>query len=195
MKDAFVLLVALGFGAGFSYMICYSSVAYYTTWALGVHVLYFITFVITTCWNGENSSMTRWGFAPGFCISVSVAAAVVYLITSQWDDLFNEYCKDSDECYDLMLEFMITHYTPPFAYLLLYLLDGTLVSATNRNVELHWAYHWALLSQASLIPGNIYASFYNMNVVYGEGTKNLGMLLYGILTICWSLVWCIFFKD
>ena len=94
-----------------------------------------------------------------------------------------------------MLEFMITHYTPPFAYLLLYLLDGTLVSATNRKVELHWAYHWALLSQASLIPGNIYASFFNMNVVYGEGTKSLGMLLYGMLSICWSLVWCIFFKD
>jgi hypothetical protein len=112
MKDAFVMLVALGFGAGFSYMICYSAVSYYTTWALGVHVVYFIAFVINSIWFGDNSTITRWGFAPGFCIAVSVAAAVVYIVTSQWDDLFDEYCSDSDECYDLMLEFMITHYTP-----------------------------------------------------------------------------------
>jgi len=195
MKDAFVLLVALGFGAGFSYMICYSKVSYYTTWALGVHVVYFFAFVINSMWFGDNCMLTRWGFAPGFCIAVSVAAAVVYLVTSQWNDLFDEYCNDSDECYDLMLEFMITHYTPPIAYLLVYLLNGTLVNADTRKPVLHWAYHCLLLSQAALIPGNIYASFYNMNIVYGEGTKNLGMLLYALISVGWSLVWCVFFKD
>jgi len=93
------------------------------------------------------------------------------------------------------LEFMITHYTPPFAYLLVYLLSGTLVDISARKPVLHWAYHWLLLSQSALIPGNIYASFYNMNIVYGEGTKNLGMMLYGFISIAWSLVWCVFFND
>jgi hypothetical protein len=195
MRDAFVMLFALGFGAAFAYMMCYSSARYYTTWALGVHVVYFVAFAVNTIWIGDNVTITRWGFAPGFCVAVSVALAVVYLIASQWDSYFDEYCKESDECYDLMMEFIMTHYTPPFAYLLMYLLDGTIIASGKRTPELHWAYHWCLLTQLSLVPGNVYAAFYNMNIVYGEGTKNPGMALYGFLSIVWSLLWCLVFKD
>ena len=195
MKDAFVMLVAIAFASGYTYMICNSKISYYTTWALGVHVVFFIAFVINILWFGDNKALTRWGFAPGLCVAISVAVAVVYIITSQWDDLFDEFCIESDACYDLMLEFMITHYTPPFGYFLVYLTDGSGANAEFRKPELHWLYHWLLLSQASLIPGNIYASFYNMNIIYGEGTKNLGMVLYGLISTCWAFVWCIFFKD
>jgi len=195
MRDAFVMLAALGFGAGFSYMIYYSSVSYYTTWALVVHVMYFVAFVINSMWFGDNTAIARWGFAPGSCIAVSVAAAVVFIVASQWDDLFEEYCSDSDECYDLMLEFMITHYIPPIAYLLVYILNGTVVNVDSRKPVMHWAYHWLLLSQAALIPGNIYNSFFNINDVYGEGTKTLLILLYTIISVGWSLMWCVFYKD
>ena len=195
MKDAFVLLVALCFASGYAYMMCYSKINYYTTWALGVHIVYFVAFIINTIWFGDNNAIARWGFAPGLCIAVSVAVTVMFIITSQWDVMFDEYCSESDECYDLMLEFMITHYTPPFGYFLVYLADGTITGTVSRKPEFHWLYHWLLLSQASLIPGNIYASFYNMNIIYGEGTKNLGMVLYGLISTCWALVWCSFFKD
>jgi len=160
-----------------------------------VHVVYFIVFVINSIWFGDNNTIARWGFAPGLCIAVSVAVAVVWLVSSQWDAMFEELCSESDECYDLMIEFVITHYIPPLAYLLVYSLGGTVVDFSTRKPVLHWAYHWLLLSQAALIPGNIYVSFYNLNIVYGEGTKNLGMLFYALISTGWCLVWCVFFKD
>jgi hypothetical protein len=195
MKDAFVMFVALGFSAGFSFMIVYSSIEYYTTWALAVHILYFMSFVGNHIWYGDNSTITRWGFAPGFCISVTVAAAVIYLITSKWSELFNEYCAESETCYNLMLEFMITHYTPPFAYLFVYLLDGTVLSDSRKRPVLLWWYQWILLVQASLVPACVYAALFDMEAVYGQGTKHTGMLLYAAITVVWSLVWCTCFKD
>ena len=193
MKDAFVMLVALAFAAGFVFLICHSGAQYFTTWALALHVTYFLACVVDNAWFVENGSLARWGFAPGFCVAITVAAGVAFIMTSQWEATYERYCNDSQACYDLMLEFFIAHYTPPFAYLFIFVLGGAVIKP--GPIVLPWWYHWMLLWQLSLFPACIWATFFDMNVVYGEGTKPIGMPLFGTIAAIWSLMWCLCLKD
>jgi hypothetical protein len=195
MKDAVLMFVSLGFAAGFAYLACFSAMKYYTTWALAAHSVYFAAFVLSNVLFGGDSVVVRWGFAPGLCIAITVAVVVIYLLASQWDEMFEEYCLDSKQCYDLIIEFMLGHYVPPVAYLLVFVLDGTRQHVVDRQkTEMLWWYRWGLLSQMSLLPALVYATHYDMNAVYGEGTKLSGIFMYGAISGVWALGWSIYFK-
>ena len=197
MKDAFLMLVAVRFAGGFAYLTVYSAMEYYTTWALTIHSSYFAAFVLGNLFFGGDTAAVRLGFAPGLCIAIAVAVVVIYLLALQWDEMFDDYCRDSTQCYDLMIEFMLTHYVPPFAYLMVFVLDsGRQPPGGRRSTpEAQWWYRWVLLSQMSLWPAMVYSTHYDMNTVYGEGTKTAGMLMYGAISIVWAFGWSVYFKT
>jgi hypothetical protein len=60
MKDAFLMLVVVGFAGGFAYLTVYSAMEYYTTWALATHSAYFAAFVLGNLFFGD---VLRWGCA------------------------------------------------------------------------------------------------------------------------------------
>ena len=96
-----------------------------------------------------------------------------------------------------MIEFMLTHYVPPFAYLMVFVLDRGRKSpgARRSTPEAPWWYRWVLLSQMSLWPAMVYSTHYDMKTVYGEGTKMAGMLIYGAISIVWAFGWSAYFKT
>jgi hypothetical protein len=98
MKDAFLMLVVVGFAGGFAYLTVYSAMEYYTTWALATHSAYFAAFVLGNLFFGGDTAAVRLGFAPGLCIAIAVAVVVIYLLALQWDEMFDDYCQHSTQC-------------------------------------------------------------------------------------------------
>ncbi len=78
MKDAFLMLVVVGFAGGFAYLTVYSAMKYYTTWALATHSAYFAAFVLCNLFFGGDTAVVWLGFAPGLCIAIAVAVVVIY---------------------------------------------------------------------------------------------------------------------
>ena len=59
MKDAFLMLVVVGFAGGFAYLTVYSAMEYYTTWALATHSAYFAAFVLGNLFLGGDTAAVR----------------------------------------------------------------------------------------------------------------------------------------
>lgn len=200
-KNFLVAAVSLIFAACFGFGVLMSNVQYFTTWALMIHTIVLIGYAIIHLLMMVSASsdtkrvvyatITQWAFAPALCIALSVAVTVIYLLYDAFGaEIFEQYCRVSTECRDLMIEFIIAHYMPVVSYLIICIMDITSIqTAISRDLQMRWWYYGILLFQTSLLPVSLYSCFFTVDTVYGEGTQTVSLALLVSSSFVASLMW------
>ena len=191
VKLALRFAISLTFTAAFAYASSVSSFNYFTTWALVMHTAYFFSFAVCDAGfvrdDTKHLVLFKIGMPIGSGVAIAVAASVTYLISVNWEDMYDEYCQEAQACLDLSLEFVAAHFVPPLAYFIAFILKGEPPKAIAP--QLRWFVRWNLLFQAILVPTTIYTQIFDIDKTYGQGSQLGAVLIYWAAALMWSLAW------
>lgn len=171
-------------------MVAYSEWKYFTTWALAIHATYFMSLLVVEL--GELSEAKHFLRCTGMPvvtgISLCVAVSVTVLLSQNWEEMYDLYCQEAQSCLDLTLEFVMAHYFPPATYLVILSLWEDAIRLPVEKATRNWLVRWNILFQSILVPTGIYSVSYDIDKSYGQGSRVIGVVLYGAVALLWSLV-------
>jgi hypothetical protein len=204
-KEAAHAIISITISALFFAAWSWGDGTYFTTWALCLYAIYFLTSatVSVASFTGHNGAQlmisdgrfARWVFAPCLVVSIAVAVTVIYILWDTWSIQFDEYCspEKKNTCRDLMLSFIVVHYLPPVALLMASVTDDKLLVSPVRNerekLKEEIVRYILILYQVSLVPMLVYSVFNDAKQVYGiDGTGSLLIFLCtsAVITTAWG---------
>lgn len=167
-----------------------SDFKFFSTWALLIHSIIFLMYATYEVFYASlalGNAFVELSMPVGSGISVSVATSVTFVLSDNWHDMYDLYCQDSDSCLDFTLRFILSHYLPPISYFITYILNR---DHESKKQKMHFSpLRWNILFQAILVPSGLYSSTFDIDEIYGTGSKIKSVFIYWSFALIFSLFW------